>query len=53
MPSGHTAYDYGGVDTDAGLEEDGRDERDRDVVVVDGTAMRYREYTHSGGVAEE
>lgn len=52
MSTGHTAYDYGGVDTDAGLEDEGRDERDRDVVVVDGTAMHYREY-RSGGADEE
>lgn len=48
MASGHTVYDYGGVDTDAGLADEGPDERDRDVVVVDGTAMRLRDY-RSGG----
>lgn len=49
MADGHTAYDYGGVDTDAGLAEDGHDERDLDLVVVEGRAMHYRDYCQDGG----
>ncbi len=47
MATGHTAYDFGGVDTDAGLADE-ETTHDRDVVVVDGTAMRYEDYRLDG-----
>jgi len=52
MARDHTPYDYGGVDTDAGLDEP-TDGTDDDLVVVDGTTMSYRRYRREGGGGEE
>jgi len=53
MARDHTPYDYGGVDTDAGLDDRNDAARtDEDLVVVDGTTMSYRRYCRDGGEGE-
>ncbi|MFP4625743.1 MAG: hypothetical protein ACOCQ7_02485 [Natronomonas sp.] len=45
MVSDHTPYDYGGTETNAVGDDPPRpDEREGELVIVDGSSMSYRRY---------